>query len=126
MNEKDLARILRDAWGVHRLDAIRGIVQHTIEGLHAIEPQHLLNREPTPSEALEGGPVDAALAACCDELRDGCGLTDSPAYPAYASPTGARAASWADDYSNALDRYRESAGKSLEASLGMLVLAARS
>ena len=117
MHDKLIAQILRDAWKVHRLDVIRGVVQRAIDGLCAIEPDQLLGHETLSSEESERGPVRAALEACCAELRDGCGLTDAAPRVALMPPKGALAARWLHTYALALERYRQMARAALESSL---------
>lgn len=124
MNDEDLNRILRVAWKIHRLDAIRKVVQETIAELRALDPQDLLGRELTGGEEPVLGPVHAALETCCDELRGGCGLSLSEPSADRAPPTGARAATWVHSYASALERYRQAAGLALQTSLDRLAPAA--
>ncbi len=105
--------MLRDAWKVVRLDAIREAVDQTIcelHALHANNPPGRLHVAPDDDAATHGA-VLAALDACCDELRDGCGMP-VPIRPAH--PTNG---AWIARYRSALEMYREYAADVLEASI---------
>ena len=103
-----------------RLDRIRVVIDQTIDTLRRLPPRELLGRELSSAELKShGNPIREALEACCDELRDECGtsqsaqrrsahtdlvrkyLVDQP-YP-----------HWAETYQDALDRYRRAAGVAL-------------
>lgn len=121
MDDRHLDLILRVAWKVYRLDAIRGVVEETIAELRALDPRDVLGRGLTLSEEPPAaGPVRAALEACCDELRCGCGLAASSPSSDWTPPAGALAGAWVHSYSNALQRYRETAGVALQTSLDRL------
>ncbi|MDH3843513.1 MAG: hypothetical protein OES69_06215, partial [Myxococcales bacterium] len=79
MNEIGIDAILQSAWKTFRLDAIRGVVQQTIVDLEGLVANQVLGREPSGFELQEKtGSLRVALDACCDELREGCGLVTSP------------------------------------------------
>jgi hypothetical protein len=114
---------LRSAWKIFRLDAIRSAVQHTIGDLESLTARQVMGRDPSGSEIeVETGPVRAALHACCDELREGCGLTTSPGPSVQVQRMHAADADWTESFSKALEAYRSAACKELDASLAALAL----
>ena len=114
---------MRSAWKVLRLDAIRSVVQHTIADLEALTARQVVGREPSGSEIeTETGSLRAALDACCDELREGCGLATSPGPSVQVQRMHAADADWTESFSNALEVYRSAACKELDASLAALAL----
>jgi len=118
-----IAGILRSAWKTFRLDAIRGVVRQTIVDLEEMAPGQVLGREPSRSELeLETGSLRAALDACCDELREGCGLPTSPGLSAQVQKMHAADPDWTESFSNALEAYRSAACKELDVSLASLAL----
>jgi len=118
-----LSTIMRAAWKAHRLDVIRDVVERTIRDLRARNPRDVMGRSLTWSEELTSGPISAALDACCDELRDGCGLPPQSGSGGdhETRPVGP-SASWTDHYVLALARYRETASAALEMSFQSLTL----
>jgi len=126
VSEIRIAGILRNAWSTFRLDAIRAVVQEAIGNLEALTAGQVLGREPSQSE-LEGktDSLRAALDACCDELREGCGLPTSPGPSVRARSMHAADADWTESFSNALEAYRSVACKELDASLAALALPPR-
>lgn len=108
--------ILRGAWKTVRLDALRVLVRRTIGDLEGLPTAQLLGRQPSRSE-VETGSVRAALDACCDELREGCGLPTSPELSVQVQSMRAADADWTGGFSNALEAYRRAACKGLDASL---------
>jgi len=119
-NEQRLSAIMRMAWKTHRLDTIREVVEKTISDLRASDPREVMGRSLTWSEELTNGPIRAALDACCDELRDGCGLPIASGRSDRETRIGEPAGSWTDLYALALERYRETAGEALETALQRL------
>jgi len=118
-----IAGILRSAWKTFRLDAIRRVVRQTIVELEELAPGQLLGREPSRSElVVETGFVRAALDACCDELREGCGLPTSPGLSAQIQSVRAADADWSEGFSHALGAYRRAACQGLDTSLAALAL----
>lgn len=114
---------LRSAWKIFRLDAIRSVVQHTIADLEALTARQVMGRDPSRSEIeVETGSIRAALDACCDELREGCGLPMSSEASVHARRIHDADADWTDSFSNALEAYRSAACKELDASLAALAL----
>ena len=97
-------------------------VEKTIIELRSLDPCDVLGRGVTWSEELEGGPIRAALDACCDELRDGCGLAGSDLRSDRESREHVPAEDWKNSFLVALQHYRETAGTALETSLGRLPL----
>ena len=126
VSEIGIAGILRNAWSTFRLDAIRAVVQEAIGNLEALTAGQVLGREPSQSE-LEGktDSLRAALDACCDELREGCGLPTSPGPSVPARSMHAADADWTESFSNALEAYRSVACKELDTSLAALALPPR-
>ena len=123
VSQTRIGGILRSAWKVLRLDAIRSVVQQTIADLEALTARQVMGREPSRSELeVETGSLRAALDACCDELREGCGLPTSPEPSAKARRMHAADADWTESFSNALEVYRSAACKELDASLAALTL----
>jgi hypothetical protein len=123
VSEICIAGILRSAWSTFRLDAIRGVVRQTIGDLEELGAGQGLAREPSGSEfAVETGSLRAALDACCDELREGCGLPTSPVPSVRVQSMRAADADWTESFSNALEAYRSAACKELDASLAALPL----
>lgn len=115
-----LSSAMRDAWKVHRLDVIRGVVEGTIDQLRAGHPSEVMGRSLEWSEELTNGPIRAALDTCCDELRDGCGLPTSGLRSDRGTRADASAGSWTQHYTLALTRYRETASVALETALDRL------
>ena len=123
VSDTRIGAILRSAWKILRLDAIRPVVRQTIADLEALTARQVVGREPSRSEIeVETGSLRAALDACCDELREGCGLPTSPGPSAQAQRMHAADADWTESYSNALEVYRSAACKELDASLAALAL----
>lgn len=123
MAEICIASILRSAWKIFRLDAIRGVVRQTIGDLEELAAGQVLEREPWRSELeVATGPLRAALDACCDELREGCGLPTSPGPSVQVQSMRAADADWSESFSHALEAYRSAACEGLDASLALLTL----
>jgi hypothetical protein len=123
VSDTRIGGILRSAWKILRLDAIRPVVQHTIADLEALTARQVMGREPSQSEVeVETGSLRAALDACCDELREGCGLPRSPGPSVQAQRMHAADADWTESFSNALEVYRSAACKELDISLAALAL----
>lgn len=116
--------ILRSAWKSVRLDAIREVVQQTIGDLEELAVAQVLGRQPSRSELeVETGSPRAAFDACCDELREGCGLPRSPGRSAQqVQPMRAADSDWSKSFTQALEAYRSAACKALDASLAALAL----
>jgi hypothetical protein len=118
-----IAGILRRAWKALRLDAIRGVVRQTIGDLEELAPGQVLRREPSRSELeVETGSLRAALDACCDELREGCGLHTAPERSVQVQSMRAADADWSESFLHALEAYRSAACEGLDASLAALAL----
>lgn len=114
---------MRSAWKTFRLDAIRAVVRQTIGDLEALTAGQVAGREPSRYELeVETGSLRAALDACCDELREGCGLPTSPGPSVQVQRMHAADADWTESFSNALEVYRTAACKELDASLAALAL----
>lgn len=112
--------ILRSAWSTFRLDAIRAVVRRTIGDLETLTAGQVLGREPSRSEfEVETGSLRAALDACCDELREGCGL---PQRPGRLVQAHAADADWTESFLSALEAYRSAACRELDASFAALAL----
>lgn len=127
VTETRIGGILRSAWKILRLDAIRAVVQRTIAGLEALTARQVVGREPSRSEIeAETGSLRAALDACCDELREGCGLPTSPEPSVQVQSIHAADADWTESFSNALEVYRSAACKELDASIAALALPSES
>ena len=123
VSEIRIGVILRSAWKTFRLDAIRAVVQQTIGDLEALTASQVVGTEPSRSELeVETGSFRAALDACCDELREGCGLPTSPGPSVQVQSEHAADADWTESFSNALEAYRSAACKELDASLAALAL----
>ena len=123
MGEICIAGILRSAWKIFRLDTIRGVVRQTIGDLEELAAGQVLGREPSRSELeVETGSLRAALDACCDELREGCGLPTSPERSVQVQSMRAADADWSEGFSHALEAYRSAACEGLDASLAALAL----
>jgi hypothetical protein len=118
MDEICIAGILRSAWKTVRLDAIRGVVRQTIGDLEELGADQVLGREPSRSElGVETGSLRAALDACCDELREGCGLPTSPGRSAHVQSLRVADADWSETFSHALGAYRVAACEGLDVRL---------
>jgi hypothetical protein len=123
VSEISIAGILRSAWSTFPLDAIRGVVRQTIGDLEELAAGQVLGREPSRSELeVETGSLRAALDACCDELREGCGLPTSPERSVQVQSMRAADADWSESFSHALEAYRSAACDGLDASLAALAL----
>jgi hypothetical protein len=114
---------LRSAWKTFRLDAIRAVVEQTIGDLEALTAGQVAGWDPSRSELeVETGSLRAALEACCDELREGCGLPTSHRPSVQAQSMHAADADWTESFSNALEAYRSVACEELDVSLAALAL----
>jgi hypothetical protein len=123
MSDTRIGAILRSAWKILRLDAIRPVVRQTIADLEALTAAQVVGREPSRYEIeVERGSLRAALDACCDELREGCGLPTSPGLSAQVQKMHAADPDWTESFSNALEAYRSAACKELDVSLASLAL----
>lgn len=123
MEYHDPAAMVRRLWSVVRLGALQDIVNQTIGELHKLEPSRLLGRE-LSSLDCEGpqNPIEEALKACGEELRNESGMLDSEDRRAghcklvreYKAqhPEG-----WGATFEEALDKYRRAASAALQASL---------
>lgn len=114
----DPADLLREAWCVVRLNAIRDFVSGTIVKLGEISPDVLLGRKvPVTSASKWTDPVWRALQTCSAELRSEAGIADGDDTPVAYATAGDEAisaqASWASVYQEALDKYRSEAGRVL-------------
>jgi hypothetical protein len=115
-NKEHPAAVLRVAWNVHRLDAIRRIVDETIHALQGLDSRSVLGRELSELEQQADSPVGEALVACCNELREACGLPLSATQRVdLERPT--QEPEWLSSYENALEKYRDVAGAALQAAL---------
>ncbi len=115
-----ISSLLRDAWNVIRLDVIRETVEHAICELQALDLDAAAKRLRRPELRRDAGAAmgtrgaaQAALEACCDELRDGCGLPVVGVQP--LPPMGSE---WLARYRSALEVYRDAAMGVLSASFG--------
>jgi hypothetical protein len=118
MRDDDPANLLRDAWSIVRLDAIREFVAETIRRLSQIEPELMCTRAtacgayPNPLD-----PIGRALEACSDELRSECGSpADGSSVPARDRAIREHALAqdgWTAVYEEALMHYRAEAGKAI-------------
>jgi hypothetical protein len=121
LNQRHPAAILRGAWSNFRLDAIRNVVVDTIRELGTLDASQVLGRDPLPLETrVDDGPLRLALAMCCEELRVECGMPAIEEPSTHADLRSTQDADWVASYINALDRYRDVAGATLEASLARL------
>jgi hypothetical protein len=113
--------VLRSAWKTFRLDAIRGVVQHTIDDLEGLAAGQVLGREASRFEQKEEmDSLRAALDACCDQLREGCGLATSPGRSMQVQSKRATDADWSESFADAPQAYRIAACKGLDASFAAL------
>jgi hypothetical protein len=98
-------------------------VNETIADLQLLEPRTLLGRELSSlDQQVEPNPIEAALEAFCEELRDESGIADSTARRTSHSKRvrehkAQQPTAWAETYEEALGKYRSAAGKALEVSL---------
>jgi hypothetical protein len=123
VSQSRIAGILRNAWSLFRLDAIRVVVRQTIRDLEGLTAGQVLGREPSRSELdVETGSLHAALEACCDELREGCGIPQSLGRSVQVQSVHATDADWTESFKSALEAYRSAACKQLDASLAALAL----
>ena len=121
VSEVCIAGILRSAWSTFPLDAIRGVVRQTIGDLEELAAGQMLGREPSRSELeVETGSLRAALDACCDELREGCGLPTSPERSVHVQSMRAADADSSESFSHALKAYRSAACEGWDASIVVL------
>jgi hypothetical protein len=121
LNQRHPAAILRGAWSNFRLDAIRNVVNDTIRELGTLDATQVLGRDPLPLEvSADDGPLRLAFAMCCEELRKECGMPAIEEPSTHANLRSTQDADWVASYINALDRYRDVAGATLEASLARL------
>lgn len=115
--------ILRSAWKTVRLDTIRAVVERTIDHLEDVAADQVLGGQPSRSELeVDTGSLRAAFDACCDELREGCGLPTSPGRSARAESIRSADSDWSESFTQALDAYRSTACRELDASLAALAL----
>ena len=118
-SEQDPVRLLREAWCIVPLTAIRDFVRKTIGQLGKIKPDDLLGRAVCGASAPASmDPVWQALQTCSDELRCESGIAIvGNSYSANTDPAGERAASqsgWSAVYQEALAKYRAEAGRALQ------------
>lgn len=119
----DPAWAVRCAWSVFRLPALQGIVNETIADLQRLEPRTLLGRElSSVDQQVEPNPIEAALEAFSEELRDESGIADSTARRTSHSKRvrehkAQQPSGWAETYEEALGKYRMAAGRALQVSL---------
>jgi hypothetical protein len=122
LNPQQPVAILRLAWSTFRLDAIRKVVGETIAKLDELPPKDVLGRELSALETqLEDCPILEARVACCDELRQECGLP-AVRHSTHPAPVKEllRHSDWLASYADALDKYRDAAGAALQCSLQAL------
>lgn len=121
-NTEDPSRLLRDAWSVVRLTAIREFVGETICRLGKITPEDLLGRAHVSVPPMD--PIERALQTCSDELRSGSGLSSVGGYPTSRTRAVEELAGshpeWSVVYEEALVKYRAEAGRALRSWLESL------
>lgn len=116
---RDPVLVLRRAWSEIRLVRLRELVDETIVRLESTAPEQVLGRG---LDELEQGspdsPVNDALGACRAELREECGMPGSSseraAHGALVRRHLADVPRWTAPFREALERYRELAGRLLE------------
>jgi hypothetical protein len=120
-SKQRVSTILRLAWSDFPLHAIRGIVETSIAGLLQLEHQEVLGCVPLDGEHGTGpNPVNEALSACCDELRDGCGIPVEASLALREYRVRQLSQDWAKSYEHALVCYRTFAETSLQAAFSAL------
>jgi hypothetical protein len=120
---RDPAATVRQAWSTFKLSALQTIVDQTILGLKELEPRELLGRPLSPLEQQpESNPIALALEACSEELRDEAGMVDSHARRLLQSKRVrenmlGQPVAWKTTFQEAFEKYRQAAGRALDASL---------
>lgn len=112
--------LVQRAWSTFRLPALQELIRSTIAELEALVPAELLGREPPEPKAAgwTQDPVSEALTACCEELRDACGMTDAQAERAQHCSqmrvyTAQQPVDWSETFTEALGKYRHAASARL-------------
>ncbi len=120
---RDPAAAVRRAWSTFRLPALQAIVNDTIAQLERLSPRDLLGRELSPIDSQhEQNPIATALAAFAEELRDESGVVDSHARRIEQSEHIRESMleqphAWTATFHEALQKYRQAAGATLQVSL---------
>jgi hypothetical protein len=120
---RDPADAVRLAWSTFRLPVLQSIVDQTIAGLQQIEPTDLLGRPLSPVDRqLESNAIAAALEACSEELREESGMTKARERRLDQSQHVRQSmqeqpAAWTTTFQEALQKYRQAAGRALDRSL---------
>lgn len=121
---RDPAWLVQCAWSDTRLSVLQALIKTTISALENMDSTELLGRPPSDSPTLVGdpNPVKEALQACCEELRDACGMVDSEAQRAghharVRLHMAEQPVAWTEAFIEALDKYRRAASVALSATL---------
>jgi hypothetical protein len=125
MTYRDPTWLVQRAWSEFRLPALQTLITATIADLQVLTPVEILGGEPQRAEdtAAEAAgkvpdPVKEALRACCEELREACGMTDAKAqreehYNLVRLYMAQQPPAWSERFVEALDKYRSAASAAL-------------
>jgi hypothetical protein len=116
--------LVQRAWSTFRLPALQALIQSTVAKLGALSPEELLGREPSDPKAAgwTQDPIEEALKACREELRDACGIAEAQVERAQHCSlvrlyTAQQPLAWSEAFTEALDKYRRAASALLMVSL---------
>lgn len=113
------ACVVQRGWSIFRLRRLQELVGLTIDALHALPPSELLGRDVESAGRVACDPVAEALRACCEELRDECGIVGAAAdrtrhCSLVRGYIEQQPALWSETFAEALDKYRQAAARSLQ------------
>jgi hypothetical protein len=117
--DHDPAWVVQCAWSVFRLPRLQEFIELTITDLHSLRPRELLGRDVSTLEESDCDPIAEALKACCEELRDACGMAGAGADRAshcrkVRSYIEKEPAVWSETFAEALGKYRHAAARELK------------
>lgn len=122
----DPVAAVRRAWNTMRLTALQAMVSETIAALHQLEPSELLGRPLSPlEEQAESNPIQAALAACSEELREESGMAGAHELRLVQSQLVRECMleqpqEWTETFREAFEKYRLAAGSAIDRSIQSL------
>jgi len=126
----DPAWLVQRAWSAFRLAALQDLVEKIIADLQRLELGDALDAGPSGLDLrAAGSPVQEALRACIEELRDASGMASAAEHRAAHCEQVRRylahePSAWAEAFGAALDRYRHEASFALQRSFAASLPAA--
>jgi hypothetical protein len=112
--------LVQRAWSQFRLPALQHLVEGAIADLRRLEPRELVESTTYEADAhASGNPLQEALNACIEELKDACGMADAGHRRAkhceqVRDYIAQHPSAWAEAFGAALEKYRHAASSALQ------------